>query len=127
MSLPLLMTPEIEEAIKAVAVHAEAHPMTSEQMENGPAPGDDPAYVVDIPFGFRAVFTVDEQPDGRRYRHLSLSVARLNRCPHPAAIEMLMPHFGMKRKLAECHVYLEQPIDSQPEFTAVNIIEAMEP
>lgn len=40
-----------------------------------PPPGDDPRHVVEIPFGFRAVYSVDLDTNGNTWRHMTVSQA----------------------------------------------------
>lgn len=124
---PFILTPMIEQAIAKVRAHAEANPITLERMqlilaEQAPPPGNDPAFVVQIPMDFRAVFSIDCGPE-RRVRHLSVSVAAAERVPHPEAIKMLLPLFGFVSPLEECFVWIEKPEKTIPEFSAINISE----
>lgn len=71
-----------------------------------------------IPFGFRAAFSVEEQPEGF-CRHLSVSVdeGADKRMPHPAAVKMIAEAFGIKQWDAS---WVEE---FEPNRFAVNIIE----
>lgn len=99
---PLIIDDTARAEIARVVAHAQAHPLTRRQLadvvELQRAPiGDDPAHVAMIQFGFRCVFSIEDQPRGRM-RHLSVSVPEAGRLPTPAAILMLADAFGF----AEC-------------------------
>lgn len=49
---------------------------------------------IEFPGGIRAAFSMEEQPDGL-YSHLSVSVARVGKYPHPAVVEMICQEFGV--------------------------------
>lgn len=57
-----------------------------------PPPGDDPRHVAHIN-SFRIVYSITEDHDGRRWRHMSISVPS-KKFPHPVAVFMLAELFG---------------------------------
>lgn len=57
-------------------------------------PGDKPEYVLNLYKGFKVVFTHTKMQDGRLYRHLSVSVDKKNKLPHPAAVAEIAPLLG---------------------------------
>jgi len=66
------------------------HPFQSETI-----PGDDPRHVVTIPVGYRCVFSITVDPEGNHWRHLSISVPRREKYPHPfAAFTLAKELFG---------------------------------
>jgi hypothetical protein len=65
----------------------------------GPAPGDNPNFVVRF-LDYRCVFTITETPQGI-FRHLSISVPAKNRFPHPAAIQEIAHLFGINGTVEE--------------------------
>src|SRR4051812_24326647 len=121
---PLLIDEKQKTNITSVVKYAEEHPiprvimmermMLSKQGKNYECPGDDAKMRVEIPFGFRCVFTVEEQPQGWS-RHLSVSVETRGNLPSIPAVRMLMKEFGFQKPLEECVVYIEQD-------AAVNVI-----
>lgn len=87
-----------------------------------PAPGNRPGFSVEIPIGFRIVFTIEEHKRNKVVRHLSISVdGGENMLPNQVAVETLIKEFGFKKPLKDCMVYLEQL--EPTEHQAVNIIE----
>lgn len=57
--------------------------------------GDNPLYVVNIPDGFRVVFSIEEQsPPFGWSRHISISIPRTTHGPHPFAVAELLMEFG---------------------------------
>ena len=56
-------------------------------------PGDDPRHVAHLRVGFRAVFSITKSPDGRLYRHLSISVDG-GKLPNPFAAYTIAKMFG---------------------------------
>lgn len=83
---------------------------------NIPTPGDIEGHCCYLADGFKTVFTIEEQPMGW-CRHLSVSVASMDKLPHIEAVKMIMKEFGIEKSLEDCHVYIE---DSFPK--SVNII-----
>ena len=74
----LIMDDLTRQAIARIRRHAEDsahHNVISLVMdgEKGP-PGDDHRHVVEIPQGFRAVYSVDIDGDGNLHKHLSVSL-----------------------------------------------------
>jgi hypothetical protein len=84
----LVMNEEVRAAIRRVVSYAEANRVTRARllamMELEEAPvGDAAAHCVEVPDGYRCVFSIEEQPVGW-CRHLSVSVRApqaKGRCP----------------------------------------------
>ena len=49
---------------------------------------------IDIPFGFHACFSIEEQPVGM-VRHVSISVDTAGKCPSESAVGMIAEAFGI--------------------------------
>ena len=85
-----------------------------------PPAGDDPSFVIQIPMGFRCVFTI-EKSYTVTCRHLSVSVDAEEKYPSYEAVELIAELFGFKGKLEhENHIYTE------PHANAVNIVGVVE-
>jgi hypothetical protein len=57
--------------------------------------GDNPLYAVNIPDGFRVVFTIEEQPPPMGWsRHISISIPRNTHGPNPFIVNELLTEFG---------------------------------
>ena len=82
----------------------------------GPAVGDDEGHCCYFQTGFKSVFSIEEQPSGWS-KHLSVSVADVNKVPSIEAIKMIMEEFGINKRLEDCYVYIEE---SSPK--SINII-----
>ncbi len=90
----LIIGPEEREAAAKVVAYAMEpehwyHPSLSEV---SPVPGDNPAFRVQIPHGYRCVFTVTAH-DSRRWRHLTVSVDG-PLYPSPEAVVEIAGLFG---------------------------------
>jgi len=58
-------------------------------------PGQDARHVLNVPVGYRCVFSITIDPDGGQWRHLSISVPRREKYPHPfAAFTIAKELFG---------------------------------
>ncbi|MCK9458486.1 MAG: hypothetical protein M0R80_02435 [Proteobacteria bacterium] len=122
----LIIDESIEAKIKTLIEFAEAHPMPLEALVKilegtMDAPGN-VGFDIEIPMGFRVVFTIEQQPFGW-CKHMSISVESSNpeHMPNFAAVQMLLDNFGMislKTALENGFVYLEETISPK----AVNII-----
>lgn len=126
---PLVFTDVIRKDIARVIEAAKAKPYDLGKVlrimkRPQEAPRHNPDFVTNIPFGFRCVFTHEQQPIGW-CRHLSVSIGAKRRLPHPVAIEEIMKAFGFKRGLEELgkaglvHV-MNEDVDS------VNILELID-
>jgi hypothetical protein len=75
-----------------------------------------------IPVGFRAAFSVEEQPGGL-VRHLSVSVdeGAGQKMPNPIQVEMIAQEFGFK------HIDQGWTEEFDPDRWAVNVIEMYKP
>lgn len=58
-------------------------------------PGDDPRYVALVPQGYKAVFTLTEDREGKLWRHLSVSVPG-GKYPNPFAVWTIATKFGFE-------------------------------
>lgn len=76
---------------------------------------------IEIPFGYRAAFSIEQQPTGL-VRHLSISVDTVGKCPHEAAVAMIAEAFGMMEPFDA--VWLEE---FDPGHHAVNVCKLVEP
>lgn len=97
---PLVLTDEGVAEIAAVVRYAEAHRHSLAQVlamvgKRMPPPGNDPQHCVLLPFGYRCVFSIEQQPPGWM-RHLSVSVlpAPVGAAPSVEAVAVLLPLFG---------------------------------
>lgn len=116
----LLIDENSKKTVEGVVEYAEqnrySRPYMAALMNGAPAPGDDLRHCCYFFDGFKAVFTIEEQPMGW-CRHLSISVAAIDKMPSIEAVKMIMREFGIVAQLEDCCVYVE---DSSPK--AINII-----
>ena len=119
----LVVNKEALAEIARVCEYAEAHRINNFEMRGRielpeMSIGDNPGHVCYIQMGFKVVLSIEEQPQPLGWcRHLSVSVADIERMPHIEAVKLLMREFGLNKPLEECHVYIE---DSSPK--SVNVI-----
>jgi hypothetical protein len=115
------------EKIKALREYAEANRVPLAEMYrilNGQSPcvGDRPNYSLNLDFGFRLVFSVEEHPrtDGGTTwgRHMSVSLTEPSgtRVPSIHAVQLLCMELGFK-PWGECMVNFNQ--DSEPPYVEV--------
>jgi hypothetical protein len=79
------------------------------------------SHTLDLPFGYRVTFTVEQQPIGF-CRHLSVSVSTPRKLPAIAVVEMLMSEFGFINRLGKVPLWTET---FDPGHQAINIIEPL--
>jgi hypothetical protein len=79
-----------------------------------------PSDTIEIPFGFRAAFSIEEQPAGLM-GHLSISVDTPGKCPNESAVAMIAEAFGLPDPFDA--VWLEEFDDGH---YAVNLLKRME-
>jgi hypothetical protein len=108
---PLLIDDSVKEAAAKVVQFAEQHVLSVDDLldtVNGelPSVGDQEGYTCHIPVGYRAVFSIENQGTFH-VRHLSVSVDRAGKLPHPDAVQEIMGLFGFTNKLRNCMVKVE--------------------
>ena len=86
----LIIGPDEKAAIAKVVAYA-MEPSHFHKI-GGPIPGDNPAFVADIPDGFRGVFTLT-QHGGKLFRHLTVSVTG-GKFPSPEACVLIAKEYG---------------------------------
>lgn len=113
--------------VKALRDYAEAHPITLTELHriidgHAPCVGDRPNYSINLDFGFRLVFSVEEHPrtDGGTTwgRHMSVSLTEPSgtRVPSYHAVQLLCQELGFK-PMNECMVNFNK--DSEPPYVEV--------
>ncbi len=101
----LVIAPEVLVKIKSLVSLAVENPVSGERLHamsigKEPPIGDDPRFVVIVPFGYRCAFSMEEQPMIGLSRHLSVSVDAPRKLPSPEAMAVLMEAFGFSRRFA---------------------------
>ena len=81
-------------------------------------PGDNENNVVNIPFGFRCVYSVEWQKVGI-FRHLSISVDADGKWPNEYAVKAIANKFGFKGDLSDWMLFPEKEIE------AINIVQKL--
>jgi hypothetical protein len=118
---PLIIDEETKLKIKQVIASAQFHPWTSDIMRKVmqgeyPPAGDYEELTVTIPVGYKAVFSLEEQPLGW-CQHLSVSVDTDGKLPSQEAIAVVMEEFGMGNDLHDCiNVWVD------PDTQSINIL-----
>jgi len=93
----LVIGPEEKEKLKKLKETAEANVLSFQTLMSGTPIGDNPNHAIYIPADFRVVYSVEEQPNPLgRCRHLSVSVSREGRVPHPASLKMIAEELGFR-------------------------------
>ena len=77
-----------------------------------------------VPMGFPVIYTHEVQPSGI-FRHMSMSVAldRVDRVPHPLAVQMVMEEMGFINDLGHCKFWHESVGGCR---TAINVLEPLD-
>ena len=122
---PLILDDAFKSEIKRVREYAEAHPKSIHDVMrilkgNDKPPGDDPHFTCYLDFGFRAVFTIEQQAIGT-IRHLSVSVTRKGKFPNEQAVKLIALEFGFRDEFEKWHKFLEEDVQ------AVNVMELIKP
>lgn len=127
---PLIITPEKQDEIAAAVRRAEANPISFEKLRAGAVepskteialsdrkPGYErpPSEHVLIPIGYRAAFSIEDQPVGLCH-HISVSVEQPGKLPSKDAVIMIAAAYGITRADS---IWLEE---FDPGHQAVNVI-----
>jgi hypothetical protein len=83
---------------------------------------------IQIPFAFFVTFLIEtHHPNGNTTRHMSMSVKREGRLPHPDGVWMVAKELGFIGSLEQCDaVYIEKLSDGGDAVNVVQIISAPE-
>lgn len=109
---PLVLGEQARKDVDSVLQYANSHKHSKDfmqrRMKNPDAhiPGDMAGYTCFIDFGYKCVYTVEEQPMGWCH-HLSVSVDEKGKCPSIPAFKEIMKFFGIQTELDDGHVYME--------------------
>lgn len=112
------------EPIDKLIAHAQTHRIDLDALKaiyagQMPPAGDYAARTIELPIGYRIVFTIEEHPQEggttKWFKHLSISCD--NKMPHPAAAEMIAKEFDMEMSI----VYPER----NPVIESINILELL--
>lgn len=131
MARALVITTEVEAAIKALIAKAAENVTPMEQVERAAAfhakngvgfNAYNEAMTIDIPVGFAATFTHEEQKGRVVCRHLSISVDGRGG-PHPLAVAAIMEAFGFKNKFGRAPAWIERLPSGG---IAVNVVEPLD-
>jgi hypothetical protein len=123
----LLIGPEERVAIAKLRLLAEANPFDPQRVIEA-AERDMAAYrawmdglSITLPSGYWVTYSHEDQPCGRCH-HISISVDRPNKMPHPEAVQMILREFEMKPIGDSLQIWIEHV---SPTVRAVNIMQAV--
>jgi hypothetical protein len=131
-----IMDAETEQRLLALADYAEENRIPLDEMksraedyERGIIRELGSEHNLELPMGFKVVFTIEEHPlrDGSGtmwLRHMSMSSPRVGRVPVRPAVEWVMRVLGYISEFEECMIY---PEDFGPDRVAINVLEEMPP
>lgn len=110
---PLILDDTARARIAEIKRHAERNVVTLDDIKKaiktGNGIGDDPAFVLNIHFGFRVVYSLEDHPGGRCH-HLSMSVPEKGRSPSIQAVQVMLDEFGIKARVGDkqAMIWMEQ-------------------
>jgi hypothetical protein len=90
---PLVIDDAARTAVAEVVAHAMQPENYYEPGSSPQPPGDDPRHIV-LLNTYRAVFSITRAPDGKLFRHLSISVPRKGKYPNEFAVLAIADLFG---------------------------------
>jgi hypothetical protein len=102
-----------KEAVEKVRVYAQEHPYSVADLMRvmkgvNPPAGDNPRHVCHLFFGYRVVYSIEDQPHLGLCHHLSVSADTKDKAPSVEAVEALMKEFGISGTVYDClHVWIE--------------------
>ena len=120
----LILDGETKDKLQNLVAYAENNPLTMDDLldtyNKQLAPvGDMSGHVVNLPFGFRVVYSIEQQVKGD-VRHLSISVDDEGKLPNDVAVREVMKLIGFKNELEKCIIKLEE---IGPNRQAINVWE----
>lgn len=123
---PFIITETIRAQFEVLKEYAEKHPYSMDDLldiynKQKDVAGFDKNLRLELPFGYRIVYSIEEQPKGK-VRHLSVSVSTPGKLPNPVVVDEIMNLLGYKYKLAEKKA-LAKLEEFAPGHEAINILE----
>jgi hypothetical protein len=99
--------------VDALKEYANLHPFSMDDlldMMNGQEPvvGDRPEHVIMIPYGYRVVYSIEDQPVGR-IKHISVSVDDSKALPSIPALAEIAGLFGFDPSLQQHQISIQGP------------------
>ena len=126
----IFMDNEVNNRIVEVILYAEANPFSFDVMKHASEnkiaiiPEDCTDYQIELPMGYRIIYTVEEHPMGL-CRHISMS--HEYKIPKITDVLTILDNFGFYTKLQdkEAYTYVEECIVDGNKCKAINVIEKM--
>lgn len=129
MAIPLIIGKLQNNGIKKLISYAEKNKIDLKRMKNimalkEPPVGDLKGYSLNIPVGFRVVYSIEEHPCGWM-KHLSISLSKRHRVPNQYAVQMIMDKFSMGQLESKSKdlIYIE---DVGNNIKAINVLDFYE-
>ncbi len=131
MSTPLIMDENVRARIASLVAYAQAHPVNmlglTELLEKPDAKemhmAQMTAQTMEIPMAFLVTFSIEINHPIGTCRHLSMSVMRERRIPHPIAVWMVAKEFDFWGEIEQCDGVWEEELT---QGTAINVVQKME-
>jgi hypothetical protein len=82
---------------------------------------------IDGPWPFFVTFSIETNHPGGTMRHMSMSIMREDRAPHPAGVWMVAEELGFSGGLDACQVWLEDLSDGGKAVNVVQPLAVMDP
>jgi hypothetical protein len=124
---PFIIDDKLKTQIASLVAYAEKNPVSMDELldtvnKQAKPVGDFSQHTLNLPFGYRIVYSIEEQPKGK-IRHLSMSVNEDEKLPNEFVVREVMKLIGFKNELENCMVKLE---NISPKRQAVNVLEIIE-
>lgn len=117
---PLIIDEGVKASLKKMVDYAKANIV---DVKNPVVAGDNAGHVTILPFGYKVVFSIEDQLPGLVW-HLSVSVNTPGKVPNPLVCEELIKQIGFKNEMHDCRIDLE---DIGPNHQAISLMELHEP
>ena len=99
---PFIIDDEIRASFEKLSTYAEDNPFTMDDIldimnGDGKTAGNIPEHILNLPFGYRVVYSIEEQL--QKIKHLSISVDEVGALPNIEAIKQIMLLLDFKEEL----------------------------
>lgn len=121
---PFLIDENVKLQLANLAAHAEKNPFSMDELLDiyngvGKKAGDFEEFTLHFPFGYRVVFSIEDQPKAK-VRHFSMSVDADNKLPNLEVVREVIKMLGFQNELENCLVKTEE---TGPNRMAINVWE----
>ena len=99
---PFVIDATLQAALARLRAYAETNPISTFDLVRGMPIGANANHVLEVAFGYRIVFSIEEQPELGKCRHLSMSVDERGKLPNLVVVQEVAKMIGFECRALQC-------------------------